>query len=37
MSRDLLNGSHMPMYDDQETYFEGLTRFVRDVAGGRFR
>ena len=29
------DGSHMAMYDDQETYFEGLVRFVRDVAEGR--
>jgi proline iminopeptidase len=25
------NGSHLAMYDDQEVYFRGLTRFVRDV------
>jgi proline iminopeptidase len=24
-------GSHMAMYDDQETYFEGLIEFVKDV------
>ncbi|MFD2247506.1 proline iminopeptidase-family hydrolase [Pontibacter ruber] len=24
-------GSHMAMYDDQKTYFEGLVRFIRDV------
>ena len=29
------NGSHMSMYDDQKTYFEGLIRFVRDVNEGR--
>ena len=29
-------GSHMAMYDDPETYFEGLIRFVRDVDAGRF-
>jgi len=27
------NGSHMDMYDDQETYFEGLIRFIRQVDG----
>ena len=25
------DGSHMAMYDDQETYFQGLIRFIRDV------
>lgn len=30
------NGSHMAMYDDQQTYFVGLIAFVRDVAAGRF-
>jgi proline iminopeptidase len=25
------NGSHMAMYDDQQTYFEGLIGFIRDV------
>lgn len=29
------NGSHMAMYDDQRTYFEGLVRFLRDVDKGR--
>lgn len=24
-------GSHLAMYDDQEVYFEGLIRFIRDV------
>jgi proline iminopeptidase len=28
------NGSHMAMYDDQETYFRGLVQFVRDVGAG---
>jgi proline iminopeptidase len=23
------NGSHMAMYDDQQTYFEGLIRFLK--------
>lgn len=30
-------GSHLCMYDDQKTYFEGLIRFIRDVDGGRVR
>jgi proline iminopeptidase len=30
------NGSHMAQYDDQETYFEGLLQFIRDVDAGRF-
>jgi proline iminopeptidase len=30
------NGSHLAMYDDQETYFRGLVHFVRDVNAGRF-
>ena len=30
------NGSHLSMYDDAETYFEGLTRFLRDVDSGAF-
>jgi proline iminopeptidase len=29
------NGSHMAMYDDQQTYFDGLIRFIRDVDQGR--
>ncbi|WP_266169433.1 proline iminopeptidase-family hydrolase [Dyella subtropica] len=28
-------GSHMAMYDDQRTYFDGLTRFLLDVEAGR--
>jgi proline iminopeptidase len=28
-------GSHMSMYDDQKTYFNGLIRFLRGVDGGR--
>ena len=30
------NGSHMSMYDDQKTYFDGLIHFVRDVNESRF-
>jgi len=31
------NGSHMSMYDDQETYFRALIRFIEDVENDRFR
>ncbi|MCC9136989.1 proline iminopeptidase-family hydrolase [Pontibacter silvestris] len=27
-------GSHMAMYDDQKTYFTGLTQFIKDVDSG---
>jgi proline iminopeptidase len=27
-------GSHLAMYDDQKTYFEGLIRFIRDLDAG---
>ena len=30
------NGSHLAQYDDQETYFEGLINFIRDVDSDRF-
>ena len=30
------NGSHMAMYDDQETYMAGVIQFLRDVDGGKF-
>ncbi len=30
------NGSHMSMYDDQTTYFNGITSFLKDVDAGRF-
>jgi len=30
------NGSHLAMYDDQKTYFEGLVTFIEDVDAGRF-
>lgn len=29
-------GSHLAMYDDQQVYFDGLIRFVRDVNAGSF-
>jgi proline iminopeptidase len=25
------NGSHLSMYDDQETYFRELLKFIKDV------
>lgn len=28
------NGSHMSLYDDQETYFEGIVSFIGDVETG---
>ncbi|MCH7875306.1 MAG: proline iminopeptidase-family hydrolase [Gemmatimonadetes bacterium] len=31
------NGSHFAMYDDQETYFEGLIQFLREVDASRPR
>jgi proline iminopeptidase len=30
------DGSHMAMYDDQETYMRGVIAFLKDVDGGRF-
>ena len=30
------NGSHMAMYDDQQTYFGGVVAFLNDVDAGRF-
>ena len=29
-------GSHLSMYDDQQTYFDGLIKFIKDVDEGRF-
>jgi proline iminopeptidase len=29
-------GSHMAMYDDQQTYYQGVIQFIRDVDAGRF-
>ena len=29
------NGSHMAMYDDQQVYFDGLVKFIKDVDEGR--
>lgn len=33
---ELPDGSHLSMYDDQERYFEGLIRFLKDVDQGKF-
>ena len=30
-------GSHLSMYDDQETYYEGLIRFIEDVDQSKFK
>jgi proline iminopeptidase len=30
------NGSHLAMYDDQQVYFDGVIRFIRDVDNGAF-
>lgn len=30
------NGSHLALYDDQEVYFDGLVRFIRDIDAGRW-
>lgn len=30
------NGSHLAIYDDQETYFASLIGFVEDVVAARF-
>jgi proline iminopeptidase len=30
------NGSHLSQYDDQETYFEGVIRFIKDVDTNNF-
>ena len=30
------NGSHLALWDDEAVFFEGVTRFVRDVAQGQF-
>ena len=31
------NGSHMDMYDDQETYFAGLIRFLKETDAGKMK
>ena len=33
----LTNGSHLEMYDDQETYFRELVRFITEVQKGTFK
>ena len=30
------NGSHLALYDDQKTYFDGLIRFIRNVDAKKF-
>ena len=29
------NGSHMSMWDDQQTYMNGVIKFIKDVDGGK--
>jgi proline iminopeptidase len=31
------NGSHMSLYDDQQTYFAGLIKFLKSVDEGTFK
>lgn len=31
------NGSHMAQFDDQQTYFNGLIKFMKDVDGDNFK
>jgi proline iminopeptidase len=31
------NGSHLAMYDDQKTFFDGVIKFIRDVDSGQFK
>lgn len=31
------NGSHLAMYDDQKTFFDGVIKFIRDVDSGSFK
>lgn len=31
------HGSHLAMYDDPETYFQGLIQFIKDVDKGNFK
>lgn len=31
------NGSHMAMYDDQQTYVDGVVKFIKDVDSGAIR
>ena len=30
-------GSHMSMYDDQQTYMKGLIAFLKDVDAGKLK
>lgn len=31
------NGSHLSMYDDQETYFKGVIQFIKDIDQGKMK
>jgi len=30
------DGSHLAMYDNQQVYFDGLIKFIKDVDAGKF-
>jgi proline iminopeptidase len=37
-SRALIcEGSHLSMYDDQQNYFNGLIKFLKEVHAGNFK
>ncbi|MGH7449903.1 MAG: proline iminopeptidase-family hydrolase [bacterium] len=33
----ICEGSHLSMYDDQQNYFNGLIKFIKEVHGGNFK
>ena len=33
----ITNGSHLSQFDDPETYFSGLIKFIKDVDAGKFK
>ncbi len=33
----LTNGGHLDMYDDQQVYFDGVIKFLKDVDSGKFK
>ena len=33
----ITNGSHLSQFDDPETYFSGLIKFIKDVDAGEFK
>jgi proline iminopeptidase len=32
---DCANGSHLALYDDQETFFNGLIKFLKNIDAGK--